>query len=113
MNREPLTSDDSAYSETPCLSSHVPSHTRQAEPHYFDRPGLAWIAACVLFSSAAGRWLPQAVEPGGMHAALVAMGVRAAEPVQVASLPQPLAANPAAPTASAERAFVASVFRQY
>lgn len=35
------------------------------DPHpFFDRAGLAWMAACVAIAVAAGHWIPRLTEPG-------------------------------------------------
>lgn len=41
---------------------------------YFDRAGLVWILACVLFATTAGRLLPKLAEPNGLRTALTALG---------------------------------------
>lgn len=62
----------------------LPVATESTPPHYFDRVGLVWIVACVLFAAAAGRLLPQLVGHGGLRNTLVALGAVPARPVEAA-----------------------------
>ncbi|WP_295955045.1 hypothetical protein [Rhodoferax sp.] len=97
--------------------------------HYFDRVGLVWIVACVLFATSAGQLLPKLAEPDGVRNTLVALGVASARPVEtaettkathtttVASLP-PQGANPSQPTRATQAKqeagpLVSAVLRQF
>lgn len=113
MTPEPFTDSDSGFSEAFGDSSRYPPKSHLHAPHYFDRPGLLWILACVLFAAAAARWLPYMVEPNGMRTALVSMGWADASPAHTASLPQDTGASRAALQAPAREALTAAVFRQY
>lgn len=113
MTSEPFTTRDSGFSEAFGDSSQFLSKPHTHEPHYFDRPGLAWILACGLFATAAARWLPHLAEPAGMHSVLVAMGWSTTTPTQKASLPQDMGAGAAAPQAPAHEGVTVAVFRQY
>jgi len=113
MTSEPFTTRDSGFPEAFGDSSQFQSTPYTHEPHYFDRPGLAWILVCVLFATAAARWLPHLAEPAGMHTALIAMGWSAAAPTQTASLPQDVGTGGAARQAPAQEGVTAAVFRQY
>jgi hypothetical protein len=114
MTSEPFTSHDSGYSDASGDSSQYQSTPHAHEPHYFDRPGLAWILACVLFATAAAHWVPHLAEPAGIRRVLVSMGWNSAAPEQAGSLPQE-AVNTArvALQPPAQERFSTSVFRQY
>ncbi|MDR7378380.1 hypothetical protein J2X19_003059 [Rhodoferax ferrireducens] len=60
----------------------------QAEPHYFDRPGLLWIAASLLFATVAGHLIPVLAEPDGVRQSLASIGLFDKHSTAVASLPQ-------------------------
>ncbi|WP_367849931.1 hypothetical protein [Rhodoferax sp. WC2427] len=62
--------------------------------HYFDRAGCVWIVACVLLAGSAGRLLPALAEPGGLHHALVVLGL-AQEPADGGKAPTTVASLPA------------------
>ncbi|WP_394790589.1 hypothetical protein [Rhodoferax sp.] len=83
MNFEPFAPFESSEALPPtALEPHLAAH-------YFDRPGLVWIAACLLFATTAGRWLPVVSEPDAWHQGLVAIGWADASPARVATAPQP------------------------
>jgi hypothetical protein len=113
MTPEPFTTRDSGFSESLGDFSQFQSSPHAHEPHYFDRPGLAWILACVLFATAAARWLPHLAEPAGMRAALVAMGLSTTASTQAMSLPQDAGTGGAARQAPVHESVTAAVFRQY
>jgi hypothetical protein len=68
-----------------------PSVAAESTPpsHYFDRVGLVWIVACVLFAVTGGRLLPQLARPDGLRNTLVALGAVAARPVEAAKTSHP------------------------
>ena len=71
------------------FESAEPSATpERPKPHYFDRPGLLWIAASLLFANLAGRFLPVLAEPDGLRQGLVAIGLVDSRQAAVASLPE-------------------------
>ena len=57
-------------------------------PHYFDRRGLVWIAASLLFAMVAGRLIPALAEPDGLRQSLVSIGLFDEHSTALASLPQ-------------------------
>lgn len=113
MTSEPFTTRDSGFPEASGDSSQFQFNPHAHEPHYFDRPGLVWILACVVFATAAARWLPHLAEPAGMRTALVAMGWSSSASTQTASLPQDAGTGGAARKAPAHEGVTAAVFRQY
>ncbi|SDN97084.1 hypothetical protein SAMN05216303_101151 [Rhodoferax sp. OV413] len=58
------------------------------EPHYFDRPGILWIAASLLFATVAGHLIPVLSGPDGVRQSLVSIGIFDKHSTAVASLPQ-------------------------
>ena len=70
----------------PLVAPATPS--AQAEPHYFDRPGLLWIAASLLFATVAGHLIPVLSGPDGVRQSLVSIGIFDKHATAVASLPQ-------------------------
>jgi len=113
MTPEPFTSSDSRSPEDCGDFSQFRSKPHSHDPHYFDRPGLVWIAICILFATAAARLLPYMAEPVSMHARLVAMGWDSTNLAKRASLPQEVAANRVQSQAPAQEGVTIAVFRQY
>ena len=73
----------------PFEPSKPPAAPQRPTPHYFDRPGLLWIAASLLFANLAGRFLPVLAEPDGMRQGLAAIGLLDSRQA-AASQPQPM-----------------------
>lgn len=74
----------------PFEPSEPPAAPQRPKPHYFDRPGLLWIGASLLFANLAGRFLPVLAEPDGMRQGLAAIGLLDSRQA-AASQPQPTA----------------------
>lgn len=113
MTSEPFTSSDRRFPEAFGDSSQFPPEPHTHQPHYFDRPGLAWILACVLFAVAAAHWLPRLAEPAGRHSLLVAVGWSSAAPTKTVSLPQDAGSSRAPQQPPAQERLTAALFRQY
>nr|WP_315430680.1 hypothetical protein [uncultured Albidiferax sp.] len=60
----------------------------QVEPHYFDRPGVLWIVASLLFATVAGHLIPVLSGPDGVRQSLASIGLFDKHSTAVASLPQ-------------------------
>ncbi|APW37931.1 hypothetical protein RD110_12635 [Rhodoferax koreense] len=70
-----------------------PLSSAATEPDpFFDRAGLAWIAACVAIAVAAGHWIPLLSEPGawaGVAQAANPAGAASAATAAMKALPLP------------------------
>lgn len=68
-------------------SEPLPAPAAPIQPHYFDRPGLMWIVASLLFATVAGHLIPRFAEPDGLRQSLSAVGIFDKPATSVASLP--------------------------